>query len=169
MREESSTFVLVSYYCCNKLLQIQWLKTIQIYYLLVWGLEVRNQFTGVNQIARRAGSSASNRENPCFAAFTSRGCQDPLALGHVTQISASEATSPPPLCQISIYLPPVGTLVVTFRAYTDSPGNSPSQLNHICKFPLATKYNVLRFGGLGHRYLGGTIVELITKRKRKYK
>ena len=102
-------FVLVSYGCCNKLPQTGWLKTIRIYFLIVWESRSPNQFhlTKTKVWARLQPPPEALRKNPSLDSFSSSGCWHSLACDHITPTSASGLTlSYPPLCQ-----PPLSSLL----------------------------------------------------------
>lgn len=89
--------VLVSYGCCDKFPQILWLKTPQIYHLIVLVVEVQNGSPGLKSRCQqgRVSSGGSRGESVSLPFLASRGHLHSLACGGVTLTSASVVTFPP--------------------------------------------------------------------------
>lgn len=101
--------VLVSYGWCNKVQQIQWLKTTQVYYLVlkcIIGLEVRSPTWVTTGLIPRGGQgcvfSGDSKGESISLPFQLLGFLSSLAPGfllasnHITMTSASVVTSPSP-------------------------------------------------------------------------
>ena len=125
---DPNTHVLVSYSCHNKLLQILWLKTADIYSFRVLGnISLKSRCLQGCTLSR--GTRKECVPLPAFG-----GCQLPWLM------AASHQSLPlPSLLCVSVFSSSVcliRTLVIGFRADLDNPGRSQNpQLNHICKKP----------------------------------
>lgn len=131
--------------------------------LQFWRSEVQNVSHRFNNVSFKTGSFKRLQERSCFLSFlTFRGCWHSLAYSHITPVSASMVTFPPPQTHSESFLREPLWLHWAYQNYL------PSQdLNLILSTKSLLPSNVTfhRFWELGDRYSWeeGTTVQPTTE------
>ena len=155
---QSCASVWASYGRCDEPPQTRGLKAAQVCSLTVWRPAVWNQSHRLESKVSGCAPSRDPREEhislPCPFQLLELLSSHSLAQGPFLHLQSQQVASCFSghvaffLCkQISLCLPLIRTLVVTFKAPLDNPGQSPrlNILDHICKVPFVIKGNIQGF------------------------
>lgn len=126
--------------------------------------EVRNQLhlAGVQVSSGLAPSGGSGEEGFSLSIPASGVCCAPWFTSHASYCSSFLL-----LLSSSLYFPPLTFMPPSYKDGCD-PSGFPgfpclkTYVNHICKVPFVIQGNSYRFGGLGHKYFCGALIQPTT-------